>query len=142
MIDGTHNKLAEDMSETDKKEKKIEIKEYYPIARIGDEIKIKESKQKVIRIIEDGIYTDEDNWKQWNSNQEITLFSQAKPSWDNLRAGDWLVDKAGEIEVGIVLNHFVGFCDDGEVVWETKLHLKNLGYIIKDTRQDKGENDN
>ena len=122
--------------------RKLSIKDYYPIARVGDEIYIDITNEKVTKITDDKIYTDACRYN-WNEDLKLTLLSQAKPDWDNLRAGDVIIDPKSTEEyvqssiISAVLNKDVIVDGDGEIVFTDR--LRDDGYTIKDTREDKEE---
>lgn len=129
--------------------KQMTIKEYYPIARVGDEIlphkisEVEEAEERIIKITDDKIYTSNYDWF-WNSNQEIILISQAKPDWDNLRVGDILIDILdNEGIILAVLGDVIWYRAKGkkqtyEIYCSAKQDLMGIGKV-KDTREDKEE---
>lgn len=120
--------------------KQLTIKEYYKIARISNEVELQCMDNKVLKITDDFIYFDRDGVIDWEQSDEITLIKQAKPDWDNLRAGDEIVSIDDfKYKVTAVFNNTIGYTDDDEVIWNTKEYLQELGFTIKDTREDKEE---
>lgn len=115
------------------------IKEYYPIARIGDEIKVEGRKEKVLKIADDCIHTNNMGLIYfWNEDDKIQILSQAIPDWDNLKAGDIMENNLGIWKIEAILRDIIFYVVEGKSFSDTKQELQ-ANYTIKDTREDKGE---